>query len=791
MSVISNHPGSKSYVSGWGKSPQLPLHRFFPQLPSGMMTGLLHDYVQAGEWVIDPFSTTPELAFELARSGYKVFVTSNNPIIRFILQNLSAANKEIEYQTALVELADSRRGDTNLESHLRSIYETACSSCNRIIQADAFLWRREEKKPYARIYRCPYCGDAGERPAGKYDEEKIITLKSDRLHRTRAFQRIDIGQDDETIEDILNLYSPRSLYFLFTLLNRVEGLIEDNQLNNLLLSLLISCFDDGNKLWTWHGGRETPRQLTIPTVYYEHNLWLSIEKAVKIWGLYDKAVEVTQYPDLPVKSAGICIFPGRLSEIEFINLPFSANFAAIFPRPNHAFWSLSAAWSGWLWGKEAVYPLKGVFNRKRYDWQWYIKAIYRVLSYLSKMPNQPLRFFAVMPDVSSSHLYASLASANIAGFQIEGLAYELESNILQGIWKTDSPKREIIKNLSIKHIIKDLVTDFLLERNEPATFLDLFIVCIVGLTKAGYFEKCKSNNSVDIERLRETNIAVMEYLEDQKYFQFYHLYLNGHQEKFIWLRNANNSENLTLKEQIEKFILGHLEKNPFIKYQELLNQLYAAFPGLNTPSQTLILECLKSYGEVVDQQKDTWVIRQINVAENRRIDVAQIEQQICNIGKHLGFLCKTKSDVDINNVFIKDRSAYQNWQNIIETSPQEQHAFVLWFEDSDSDMPLYWFFIMPSALISDVVFHKPYIVSKKTILVIPGSHSRWISYKLMHDARLSEMINRDWRIIKFRHIRHLAGFPDLTLSQLESMLDNDPIQWNDAAQMTIFKEADQ
>ena len=39
-----------------------------------------------GSWVLDPFGFSPRLALEAARAGYRVLVTVNNPITRFLLE---------------------------------------------------------------------------------------------------------------------------------------------------------------------------------------------------------------------------------------------------------------------------------------------------------------------------------------------------------------------------------------------------------------------------------------------------------------------------------------------------------------------------------------------------------------------------------------------------------------------------------------------------------------------------------------------------------------------------------
>ena len=72
------------------------------------------------------------------------------------------------------------------------------------------------------------------------------------------------------------------------------------------------------------------------------------------------------------ESGGICIYEGRLKDLaEEVKkeIPIKAVIGSL-PRPNQAFWTLSALWAGWLWGREAVEPYKPALRRRRYDWAW-------------------------------------------------------------------------------------------------------------------------------------------------------------------------------------------------------------------------------------------------------------------------------------------------------------------------------------------------------------------------------------------------------------------------------------
>src|SRR5687767_2815502 len=157
------------YIPGLSPAQPGPLARFTPPLEEGVISTWLPLHAPAGSWLLDPFGFSPRLVLEAARSGYRVLVTVNNPITRFLIEVAASAPSEADLKSAIAELAASRKGDERLETHLQSLYMTACEQCGREIQAQAFMWRKGDDSPYARIYECPHCEDNGERPVTPAD----------------------------------------------------------------------------------------------------------------------------------------------------------------------------------------------------------------------------------------------------------------------------------------------------------------------------------------------------------------------------------------------------------------------------------------------------------------------------------------------------------------------------------------------------------------------------------------------------------------------------------------------
>src|SRR5574339_911712 len=122
------------YIPGMIPAEPGPLARFTPPLEEGVISTWLPDHAPQGSWVLDPFGFSARLVIEAARAGYRVLVTVNNPISRFLLEMSADPPSEADFQAALAELAIAKKGDERLGVHLQSLYFTPCEKCGQQIQ---------------------------------------------------------------------------------------------------------------------------------------------------------------------------------------------------------------------------------------------------------------------------------------------------------------------------------------------------------------------------------------------------------------------------------------------------------------------------------------------------------------------------------------------------------------------------------------------------------------------------------------------------------------------------------
>jgi hypothetical protein len=747
------------YLTGSGAAPKQPLARYLPALTQGAALEWLAANVEPGSWILDPFGSSPLLALEAARAGYRVLVAANNPVSRALLEVAGAAPGQGEIQAALAELASSYRGEERIEPHLLRVYETPCESCSRMVSAEAYLWERETGAPYARIYHCPNCGDRGERPAVQHDLDQAGRYASGGLHRARALERVAPRGDPDRLhaEEALAVYIPRAVYVLFTLINKLDGIQLSPLRRKILNVLMLHACDQATSMWAPSGGRERPRQLSVPTRFRENNVWTSLEQgAVLLQELSARLspAPVTTWPELP-QGAGIVLFEGRLKDLAAAEAKIipSAGLTAL-PRPNQAFWTLSALWSGWLWGAEAAGPLKMVLRRRRYDWPWHTAALSSVFSNLAALLPEKTPLLALTSEAEPGLVSAALLAANTAGFQLEGVALRADTGQAQFHWRKPAPR----KPSSAAETGRDPVVtarraaqELLHQRGQPASYLSVYTAALSALAQ----ENLLQENITPGENASGEPTPALHYsriqntLKEAFTWRGGFLRLEGSEHSLEvgqwWLRESKPGIP-PLADQVEIALVRFLTKNPGAARQDLQKDLFERFKGLHTPERDLVDACLVSYAVEDEPGSDLWRIRPQDAPAARRKDLEEARQLVWDLGKQLGF----------------------EVQRVKKEGPAEP---VLWKDMSGS--PIYVFYVIASAVFGEIILDEPPLAAAQ-VIVLPGSRASLALYKLRTDARLRGAAEKHWHLVKYRLLRRLVGLP-LHPGTFEEQLKLDPL----------------
>lgn len=766
---------ARVWISGVLPEQPGPMHRFLPLVPNGVIQEWLSASVQPGSLVLDPFGSTPLPAIEAARAGYRVLVAANNPVARFLLDMAANPPPEAELKAALAELSSAMKGSERLPQHITNLYQTECAKCGANVIAEAFLWERGASSPYARIYTCEKCGDSGEHPALESDAGRARAFQKHNLTWARALERVAPlnDPDREHVEEALEAYLPRAVYALMTLINAIDQLAPSpaataeraawiNRQRSMIALLLTAC-DRGNCLWPPGGARPRPRQLSRLGRFVEFNLWKVIVDSTTQWSAEktgDRPVSLEVWPKLPPAEGGITVFEGRIREFveQLSDQPIQAMLSAV-PRPNQAYWSLSALWSGWLWGREASAPFKSVLRRRRYDWAWHTTALSSALQSIESclVPNAP--FFTLVSEAEPGYLTALFIAAKLSGFYLHSLALRAEASQLEAEWviQSGTPDR-VSKDFPGSQIIQDTGLNaslgLLRSRGEPAGILGIFTAALIDT------QELIATLSLDPNQAAELYTTVQNALQ-QAYLSRSELQRFGGSESSLeggrwWigkLKATHSSENQSLPyaDRVEMAIVRAFQRQQTWEYNQLDNHLCEEFPGLDTPDASLIRACMESYAE--EENPGTWTLRAGESANQRRKDLSEIHRLL---------------DIIMERVGLTARSP-------VSGLPERQYSLIY---ETDDGLAKFQFQVMVSAVLGPVMNLEPNR-SSKAYIICPGSRAILVDYKRRNNPVLHNQLEQSWKFIKFRLLRRVYESATTDVDALAKQFALDPLSNRD------------
>lgn len=737
------------YLHGTLPPTSPPLGSLLPVIQSGVISQWLETHLDRSNWILCPFGSSPQAGLEAARAGYRVLMPIHNPILRFLVKNTASAPSREDLNSALVKLASSFKGKERLKPYILSLYETDCSLCGQQVPAVAFLWEKEPRQPVRKICRCSTCGEQSTDQVTQTDLEKALSFSDQSPTHARALTRVTSPTDPIRlqVEDALGTYPPRSVYALFTILNKVTGFSltakERNCLEVLLLHAFYRCSQPSLPA-------DLPEDLTGSEIFREENVWFAMEDALECWVSDGKEIQITTWPETPPDSGGITIFPGRIKELthQLIGFPIKG-MIMVYPRPIPEFWSLSALWSGWLWGQETAAALRGILSSRDLDWSWMTHATQITLQELSEVLPDQIPVLGYMAGANRQSLLSWASASLAAGLDLENMALDPDSAQGQSFWTINPAKPESTEESDHKKLIREAGVKALKKAGEPLPTLSLYSAAVSRMAGAGYpapdspmteagdyFEQLK----VDFEE----NIA---YRQGFLYFQ----------PSDSWWHQELDLPPLSQSDQVEiSLVQALLGKSEPSLEMDLYQGIYDQFPALSSPRSGLISTCLESYAEQVTNQLSAWKIKENDQPASRHQDLKEMERIITAIGQDLGFQVHT------------------------EKAP-ENLILISW---SGSGMEREWFYISASGLLGKIaaaIGGAP----RRGWIILPGSRAGLIHYKLRHNPVLADVIHGNWELIKFRHLRRLYEQGGMTRENYRERFCLDPFT-SDSPQLPLI-----
>jgi hypothetical protein len=542
-------------------------------------------------------------------------------------------------------------------------------------------------------------------------------------------------------EEALEAYLPRAVYALFTLINRLDGFSPASRDRRLLSALLVSACDRANTLWAYPIARARPRQLTIPPRHFEFNVWKAMEAAIEDWGREDEAIPLVTWPETPPINGGISLFEGRLKDLVPTLLGTQlGGIATALPRPNQAFWTLSALWSAWLWGREALGPFKSALRRRRYDWAWHATALTAAYQSLAPSLRSGTPIFNLIGEAETGYLSAGVVAGEKSGLKLAGLALRLEDSQAQINWTPMETPSLSADPVPLEPEIISAARDFLNSIGEPSAYLALHGACLTTLARIGALR------ASDLPA-GETLTEVHDQMEKALTYRAGFIRFGGSQHSLDvgqwWLRDPAHAQP-PLADRVETSVLSHLRANPGITLQEMDIAMCESYPGAETPEFELVHTCLDSYGEQDMDEGAGWHLRAQEQEDIRAADLDEMRQLLTDLADRLGYRVHGGSPLV--------------WEEI-------------------QGPGVFYFYLLASAVIGDILLtdsHPP----ERGLVVLPGGRANLVLYKLHRDPRLETAVNAGWRFLKFRHIRRLSDSSLLNRGNMEDQFALDPLTYS-------------
>ncbi len=519
--------------------PYGPIGRFLPNLPAGIVKIQNNPGQKPREVLYDPTGVSPELILSLMRKGYRVACSVGNPVDRLLIETLASPPSLEMLNAVMADLSMLRFEGTRFEKHIFEMFTTTCSTCNREVAVDHYVWDSDENSLLTKVYNCA-CGNGGEFAVDAADIELGKKWqRSDGLYRGGVLQKFNFltGVPPDDISDALAVYPPRILHGLDWIISRMGDKIEDRQQLNCFRALLLFAVDRCNSLWLVDDEEYRPKQIHKPSRVIEYNLWKAMLEAYRFLAAQQDRFAVTMWPNLPTEN-GVCIYPGSARRF----LPGAhditiTDVVAVSPRPNQAYWTLSAIWSVWFLGSSNDEDFLKVLQRKRYDWTWYTDALTALLKNIKKYVSDRARFTLFATELEPSFITPIIFTLIKTDFAIQQIIPSAGFEVLkiESALKSNNKGRVLPKeNSTSSNDLIEIVTAVLAAKQQPISYLALLTEVFSALIKNGsellvkgdpaQFEKdlqkvLKGPSFVDIENRAnvETGLWLLKVDEDSQH----------------------------------------------------------------------------------------------------------------------------------------------------------------------------------------------------------------------------------------------------------------------------------
>ena len=288
-------------------APTLPaFERLAPPPPENVIAAELAARTSPGDVVIDLHGRGGWVARNGIGALRRVYDLESSPLTRLLAEVVLRPPDLRHFDAAVATLAAHPRGDGDLRQAVSEPFSSRCPTCGRAVVIDEFIWDGSAEVPARKVLRCPYC-----REQSRGQEQRVLPLDDDDIARARSLGqrprahamlrgRFPVPELDHPLPDeLLELYTPRTLIALEALINRLEVDLRAAPIAAAMQLALVGALLPASKLNSYPGrvaalriqhGHMRPlgeRQ------WRERNPWLVFEEACRQVRHFVQRIEAT------------------------------------------------------------------------------------------------------------------------------------------------------------------------------------------------------------------------------------------------------------------------------------------------------------------------------------------------------------------------------------------------------------------------------------------------------------------------------------------------------------------
>ena len=194
---------------------------------------------------------------------------------------------------AFTALAAQQRNGLALRESIERGFASRCANCGGPVMVEEYIWDGDAVAPSRRSYRCGQCRESrtGDTRTVPVDREDIAAAKAADGYqaRSRLIGRFPVPDPDHELPDqLLDLYTPRSLEAIADTLDRIEGDMRAPGIEAALRLVVVGMLLPASKLNSFPGRVAQPRVVAgrLRPVgdrqWRERNPWLLMEDSFRL-----------------------------------------------------------------------------------------------------------------------------------------------------------------------------------------------------------------------------------------------------------------------------------------------------------------------------------------------------------------------------------------------------------------------------------------------------------------------------------------------------------------------------